>query len=101
MPYAYAQESGTHLSLKGNPTMATLSTTTATKTTTTTVKASEATYSDLTTGTYSVKGSTEPTGGTIQARLLCSPAGSQTYYQDSRDANGMLTIDMTKEINMT
>lgn len=97
------RKSTDHTIQKGNPTMATLSTTTttATKTTTTTVKASEATYSDLTTGSYSVKGSTEPSGGTIQARLLCSPAGSQTYYQDSRDANGMLTIDMTKEINMT
>lgn len=77
----------------------TTKTTTSATLTTTTVKASEAAYSDLSEGSYSVSGT--PTTGTIQARLLCSPAGSTKYYADSRDAKGMLTIDMTKEINMT
>lgn len=81
--------------------MSTMTTTSTKTSTSTTLSASTASYTDLAAGSYSVKGTTTPTTGPIQARLLCSPSGSTTYYQDSRDANGLLTIDMTKEINMT
>lgn len=80
-------------------TTTTTKTTTSSTLTTTSVKASDAAYSDLQEGSYAVTGTS--TTGPIQARLLCSPAGSTKYYADSRDAKGMLTIDMTKEINMT
>lgn len=66
---------------------------------TTTISSSSVAYSELTTGAYEVTGGSST--GTIQARLLCQPAGSNVYYQDTRLANGVLQIDMTKQVQYT
>ena len=74
--------------------------TTTKSTTSTSLSSAEVSYSDLVQGSYSISGGTLSDGG-IQARLLCSPAGSNTYYSDYRDAKNVLHIDMTKQVNMT
>ena len=63
--------------------------------TATTISAKEAAYTELTSGSYELSSGGS---GTIQARILCQPAGSSVYYQDSRLATGVLHIDMTKTV---
>lgn len=57
----------------------------------------EAPISELDPKKYQVSeegGSTTP----VSARILCQPAGTSVYYSDHRDAEGVLHIDMTKEV---
>lgn len=68
-------------------------------TSTTTISSAEAAYSDLASGSYELSGGTST--GTIQARILCQPAGSSVYYQDTRLASGVLNIDMTRTVQYT
>ena len=55
------------------------------------------TSSELTRDSYEVVGGTLDDGG-VQARILCQPAGSSVYFQDTRLADGKLQIDMTKTV---
>ena len=77
--------------------MATMTKSTASTATLSTV--SEAQVTTLSKGQYEVVGG--DSGGDVQARILCQPAGSDKFYSDTRLADGKLQIDMTKQVQYT